>query len=88
MVLGGAQQVVVAEDLERFNSQSDGPYNIGDTLVSSGTYYLYPYIAESIPRIYMGSLYSNNTVFYKPNSLAHASGGSGVRNSRAKARRT
>ena len=30
----------------------------------------------------------NSLVFYKPNSLAHATGSTGVRNSRTKARRT
>ena len=45
----------------------------------------------SIPRpsFSMGSLYTNNAqVYYKPHSLSTGGGGSGVRNSRAKQRRT
>ena len=38
---------------------------------------------------YGSPIFSDNSlVFYKPNSLAHATGSVGVRNSRAKSRRT
>ena len=74
-----------------------GPYNTGDELIADGIYYVYPYIAPEPPappapaprRMYMGSLFTNNAqVYYKSNSLSTGSGGSGVKNSRHKQRRT
>lgn len=68
-----------------------GPYNDGDSLIATGIYYLYPYIAPQQPSrpIYMGSLFTNNAqVYYKPHSLSTGGGGSGVRNSRHKQRKT
>ena len=71
-----------------------GPYNTGDALIADGIYYVYPYIAPAPPapaprRMYMGSLFTNNAqVYYKSNSLSTGSGGSGVKNSRHKQRRT
>jgi hypothetical protein len=73
-----------------------GPYNTDDSLIETGVYYLYPYIApppsppaEQPRRFYMGSLFTNNAqVYYKPNSLSTGGGGSGVKNSRHKQRRT
>jgi hypothetical protein len=68
-----------------------GPHYVGDSLISSGVYYLYPYITPEPqpPRVFsMGSLFTNNAqVFYKPCSLSTGGGGS-VRNSRHKKRRT
>jgi hypothetical protein len=70
-----------------------GPHYTEDSLIETGIYYLYPYIAPSPPeqprRFYMGSLFTNNAqVYYKPNSLSTGGGGSGVKNSRHKQRRT
>ena len=68
-----------------------GPYNDGDSLIATGIYYLYPYVAPQQPSrpIYMGSLFTNNAqVYYKPHSLSTGGGGSGVRNSRHKQRKT
>ena len=70
-------------------SPNGGPYTTGTTLnhFGSGIYFLYPY---SPPRVFsMGSLFTNNAqVFYKSHSLSSGSGGSGVRNSRHKQRKT
>jgi hypothetical protein len=64
-----------------------GPYNSGTELVNTGTYFLYPYIPS--PLLFCGSMFSNNAqVYYKSHSLSTGSGGSGVRNSRYKKRRT
>ena len=63
-------------------------------LIADGIYYVYPYIAPAPAppaprRMYMGSLFTNNAqVYYKSNSLSTGSGGSGVKNSRHKQRRT
>jgi hypothetical protein len=71
-----------------------GPYYTNDVLIADGIYYLYPYIAPAPPaaapqRIHMGSLFTNNAqVYYKSNSLSTGGGGSGVKNSRHKQRRT
>jgi len=72
-----------------------GPHYTDEDLIATGYYYVYPYIeppppAPSAPRrIYMGSLFTNNAqVFYKPGSLSTGGGGSGVKNSRHKQRRT
>ncbi len=46
------------------------------------------YVIQSFAKSGNPIFSDNSLVFYKPNSLAHASGGSGVKNSRAKARRT
>lgn len=65
-------------------SPNGGSYSSGTTLVATGTYYLYPYIAPQAQRpCSMCSLFTNNAqVYYKPNSLSTSGGGSGVRNSR------
>jgi len=71
-----------------------GPHYTNEELIPDGIYYVYPYIEPPPPpsqprRIYMGSLFTNNAqVYYKPNSLSTGSGGSGVKNSRHKQRRT
>lgn len=71
-----------------------GPHYTGESLIPSGVYYVYPYIAPTLapqpPRLFsMGSLFTNNAqVYYKPNSLSTGGGGSGVTNSRHKQRRT
>jgi hypothetical protein len=71
-------------------SPTGGPYNDGANLIATGAYYLYPYIAPQQRRhINMGSLFTNNAqVYYKPHSLSTGGGGSGVRNSRHKQRKT
>lgn len=67
-----------------------GPYNAGYTLSTAGIYYLYPYVAPTAPRSFsMKSLFTNNAqVYYKPHSLSSGGGGSGVKNSRHKQRKT
>ena len=70
-----------------------GPYNAGDTLIATGTYYLYPYVAPTPPApthsFSMRSLFTDNArVYYKTHSLSTGGGGSGVKNSRHKQRRT
>lgn len=76
------------------NPSSDGGhYSSGTELVNTGVYWLYPYITGSTgqqhPFLYCGSMFTNNAqVHYKPHSLSTGSGGSGVRNSRHKKRRT
>ena len=77
-------------------SPDGGPYSSGTELVNIGVYWLYPYIASpppppppTIPFLYCGSMFTNNAqVHYKSHSLSTGSGGSGVRNSRYKKRRT
>lgn len=74
-------------------TQNAGPHYTDDSLIATGIYYLYPYIAPAptpTPRpFYMRSLFTNNAqVYYKPNSLSTGGGGSGVTNSRHKQRRT
>jgi hypothetical protein len=70
-------------------SPNGGPYNVPFTLIATGTYRVYPYIPPPPPRFSMFSLFTNNAqVFYKSHSLSTGSGGSGVRNSRHKQRRT
>ena len=75
-------------------TQEAGPHYTDDELIPVGIYYVYPYIAPAPPapaphRFYMGSLFTNNAqVYYKSNSLSTGGGGSGVRNSRHKQRRT
>jgi hypothetical protein len=76
-------------------SPDGGPYNSGTELVNTGTYFLYPYIPPPPPQpqpppfLFCGSMFSNNAqVHYKSHSLSTGSGGSGVRNSRYKKRRT
>lgn len=62
-----------------------GPFTAGSTLIDDGVYYLYPYTQS----FSMSSLFTNNAqVYYKPNSLSTGGGGSGVKNSRHKQRRT
>ena len=70
-------------------SPNGGPYNSGTELINSGTYlstyFLYPYA----PLLFCGRMFSNNAqVYYKSHTLSTGSGGSGVRNSRYKKRRT
>ena len=70
-----------------------GPYNAGDTLIETGVYYLYPYVAPTPPApthsFSMRSLFTDNArVYYKTHSLSSGGGGSGVKNSRHKQRRT
>lgn len=73
-----------------------GPYNDGDSLIATGYYYVYPYIAPQVPQapspyrsFSMRSLFTDNAlVYYKPHSLSTGGGGSGVKNSRHKQRRT
>jgi hypothetical protein len=66
-------------------SPNGGPYNSGTELINTGRYFLYPYT----PLLFCGSMFSNNAqVYYKSHSLSTGSGGSGVRNSRYKKRRT
>lgn len=68
-------------------SPDGGPYNSGTALVNTGVYWVYPYIPS--PLLFCGSMFSNNAqVYYKSHSLSAGSGGSGVRNSRYKKRRT
>jgi len=70
-----------------------GPYTAGDTLIATGVYYLYPYVVPTPPApahsFSMRSLFTDNArVYYKPHSLSSGGGGSGVKNSRHKQRRT
>lgn len=70
-------------------SPNGGPYNSGTELINTGTYlstyFLYPYA----PLLFCGSMFSNNAqLYYKSHTLSTGSGGSGVRNSRYKKRRT
>lgn len=72
-----------------------GPYNSGDSLVATGLYYVYPYIAPTTVttnyyrQFNMRNFFTDNSlVFYKPHSLSTGGGGSGVRNSRHKQRKT
>ncbi len=71
-------------------SPNGGPYNSGTVLINigpNGTYFLYPYIPS--PLLFCGSMFSNNAqVYYKSHTLSTGSGGSGVRNSRYKKRKT
>lgn len=74
-------------------SPDGGPYSSGTELVNTGIYWLYPYIASPPPPmrplLFCGSMFTNNAqVYYKSHSLSTGSGGSGVRNSRHKKRRT
>jgi hypothetical protein len=67
-------------------SPNGGPYNAPFTLIATGAYKVYP---SPPPFLNMRSLFTNNAqVYYKSNSLSTGSGGSGVRNSRAKQHRT
>ena len=69
-------------------SPNGGPYTAGTNLIITGVYIVYPYIPPP-PRFSMGSLFTNNAqVFYKPHSLSTGGGGSGVKNSRHKQRKT
>jgi hypothetical protein len=79
-------------------SPNGGPYGVGDELVPTGIYFLYPTPPPAPPtpaptitttRFSMQSLFTNNAqVYYKRGSLSTGSGGSGVTNSRIKKRRT
>lgn len=85
-------------------SPNGGRYNAGYTLVPTGVYIVYPYVAPTPPTttptpprpLAWGSMFTNNgslftnnaQVYYKPHSLSTGSGGSGVRNVRHKQRKT
>lgn len=74
-------------------SPNGGPYTDGTTLIATGIYYLYPYVEpiqqQQTRPISMRSLFTDNAqVYYKPHSLSTGGGGSGVRNSRHKQRKT
>jgi len=71
-------------------SPNGGPYSAGNTLMATGIYGVYPYVAPPPPRpLVWGSLFTNNAwVYYQPHSLSVGSGGSGVKNCRHKARKT
>jgi len=83
-------------------SPNGGPYTTGTTLndIGFGVYFLYPYSTPALTPtpmltppstriITMRSLFTNNAqVYYRPHSLSTGSGGSGVRNSRHKQRKT
>ena len=68
-----------------------GPHYTDEDLNPECTYYVYPYI-EPTPApspIRMRSLFTDNAlVYYKPGSLSTGGGGSGVKNTRHKQRRT
>ena len=83
---------IILKNISGINpTRNGGPYNAGTTLIGTGVYFLYPYIVTT-PRSYsfsMGSLFTDNAlVYYKPHSLSSGGGGSGVKNSRHKQRRT
>jgi hypothetical protein len=79
--------IIYKNDFGTSPSPNGGPYNSGTELINTGTYFLYPYIPP--PFLFCGSMFSNNAqVHYKSHSLSTGSGGSGVRNSRYKKRRT
>lgn len=68
-----------------------GPYYTDTELIPDGVYYVYPYIETPSQhrRIHMRSLFTDNAqVYYKTGSLSTGSGGSGVKNSRHKQRKT
>ena len=74
-------------------SPDGGHYSSGTELVNTGVYWLYPYITGPTGQqhtfLFCGSMFTNNAqVYYKSHSLSTGSGGSGVRNSRHKKRRT
>ena len=77
---------MIAKNVDGTNpTPNGGPYNVGDTLIATGIYYLYPYTRP----FSMRSLFTNNAqVYYKPHTLSTGGGGSGVTNSRIKQRRT
>ena len=65
--------------------------NHGDVSFQQLLYYIIImvlYVIQSFAKSGNPIFSDNSLVFYKPNSLAHATGSTGVRNSRAKARRT
>lgn len=100
ITLATGYTVQTVNDISSWNIQSNsggtnpspngGPYNDGANLVATGAYHLYPFITQPARRrIQMGSLFTNNAqVYYKPHSLSTGGGGSGVRNSRHKQRKT
>lgn len=110
ITVSGTYIITTVDDISSWNiatntngttpSPTGGPYNDGTTLIESGIYYVYPYIAPSAPapllasapapRMFsMRSLFTNNAqVYYKSHSLSTGSGGSGVKNSRHKKRKT
>lgn len=74
-------------------SPNGGPHKAGTTLVATGEYVVYPYVAPPPPQpprpLAWGSMFTNNAqVYYKSHSLSTGSGGSGVRNVRHKQRKT
>lgn len=91
--VNGISSWIILKNLYGTNpTPNGGPHYTDEILISDGTYYVYPYIeppATTVRRFNMGSLFTNNAqVYYKPNSLSTGGGGSGVRNSRHKQRRT
>jgi hypothetical protein len=83
---------IILKNINGINpTRNGGPYNTGTTLIGTGVYFLYPYIVTT-PRsnsFSMRSLFTDNAlVYYKPHSLSSGGGGSGVKNSRHKQRRT
>jgi hypothetical protein len=88
--VNGISSWIILKNLYGTNpTPNGGPHYTDEILIADGIYYLYPYIAPAPQRIYMGSLFTNNAqVYYKPNSLSTGGGGSGVKNSRHKQRRT
>lgn len=85
--------VIYKNDFGTSPSPNGGPYNSGTELINTGIYFLYPYIPPppqpQTPLLFCGSMFSNNAqVYYKSHTLSTGSGGSGVRNSRYKKRRT
>ena len=93
--IGGVSSWVIYANVNRSEGDIDpspngGPYVTGSVLVVTGNYLVYPYVAPSQPRTFsMRSLFTDNSrVYYKTNSLSTGGGGSGVRNSRHKKRRT
>ena len=77
--------IIYKNELGTNPSPNGGPYNSGTALINTGVYRVYP----SHPFLFCGSMFSNNAqVHYKSHSLSTGSGGSGVRNSRYKKRRT
>jgi hypothetical protein len=79
--------IIFTNDYGTDPTPNGGPYNTGQLLVASGSYRVYAYIPP--PRFSMRSLFTNNAqVYYKSHSLSTGGGGSGVKNSRLKQRRT
>ena len=85
--IGGISSWVIYTNLYGTDpSPNGGPYVTGSVLIATGIYYLYPSTTRTFA---MRNLFTDNSrVYYKPNSLSTGGGGSGVKNSRHKQRRT